>query len=66
MTIADDGKGFEAARARQSGKGLGLVSITERVRLAKGTVSIVSEPTKGTRVNVEIPAKALAAFASQL
>ena len=36
-------------------KGLGLVSINERVRLAGGTVSIVTELQKGTRVRVQVP-----------
>ncbi len=39
MTIADDGKGFDVERSLERGKGLGLVSIQERVRLAGGTVS---------------------------
>ena len=57
LTIADDGRGFDVVEAglRRHG-GLGLVSITERVRLAGGTVSIVSELNKGTRVHVQIPA----------
>jgi signal transduction histidine kinase len=54
MTVADDGKGFVVGFP-QRGKGLGLVSITERVRLAGGTVSIVTEMNKGTRVSVRIP-----------
>jgi len=54
MTISDDGKGFEVA-SPTGRKGLGLVSITERVRLAGGTVSIVTEMNKGTRVCVRIP-----------
>ena len=61
ITIADDGKGFDVARSLKRGKGLGLVSITERARLAGGTVSIAAEPKKGTRVRVQIPANALAA-----
>ena len=56
MTVSDDGKGFEVGGLPEGGKGLGLVSITERVRLAGGTVSIVSDVTKGTRVAVRIPA----------
>ena len=60
ITIADDGKGFEVARSLEAGKGLGLVSITERVRLAGGTVSITAEPRKGTSVHVRIPVNALA------
>ena len=56
MTVTDDGKGFDVGGVPEGGKGLGLVSITERVRLAGGTVSIVAEVTKGTRVAVRIPA----------
>ena len=56
MTVTDDGKGFDVGGLPEGGKGLGLVSITERVRLAGGTVSIVTELTKGTRMAVRIPA----------
>ena len=59
ITIADDGKGFDLAGTLQRGKGLGLVSIMERVRLAGGTVSIVAESTKGTRLRVLLPARGL-------
>ena len=55
MAVTDDGKGFNLASSLERGKGLGLVSITERVRLAGGTVSIVTDVNKGTRVCVRIP-----------
>ena len=58
ITIADDGKGFDVARSLERGKGLGLVSIPERVRLAGGTVSFEAEPSKGTRVCARDPANA--------
>lgn len=53
LTIIDDGRGFDIAS--RHGEGLGLVSIDERVRLAGGTVSIVTEANKGTRVHVQVP-----------
>jgi len=56
MTVTDNGKGFDIGGFPEGGKGLGLVSITERVRLVGGTVSIVTGVTKGTRVAVRIPA----------
>jgi two-component system sensor histidine kinase UhpB len=59
ITIADDGKGFDVASSLERGKGLGLVSITERARLAGGTVSVVAESKKGTCVCAQIPAQAL-------
>jgi two-component system sensor histidine kinase UhpB len=58
LAVTDDGKGFDIAGSRERRKGLGLVSITERVRLAGGTVSIVTELSRGTRVCVRIPAAA--------
>jgi len=61
LTIADDGRGFDAARTRSMATGLGLVSITERVRLAGGILSIVTEMNKGTQVRVRIPVNSYAA-----
>jgi signal transduction histidine kinase len=58
MTVTDDGKGFDAASSLEQAKGLGLVSITERARLAGGTVSIVTDVNKGTRVCARIPVSA--------
>jgi PAS domain S-box-containing protein len=55
LTITDDGRGFDAGAPRLSQVGLGLISIHERVRLAGGTVDIVSEPHRGTTVRVRIP-----------
>ena len=56
LSIADDGRGFDILRAGQRGHGLGLVSISERVRLLGGNVSIVTEQNKGTRLRVQVPA----------
>jgi signal transduction histidine kinase len=60
LTISDNGKGFDLAAVHKSGEGLGLVSITERVKLAGGTISIVSELKKGTRLRAQIPVNASA------
>jgi len=54
ITIVDDGSGFDVD-TRKSGTGLGLISITERARLAGGTVSIVTALNEGTRVRVQVP-----------
>jgi signal transduction histidine kinase len=58
ITIADNGRGFDNTYTAKSGKGLGLVSITERVKIAGGTVSILTGDTQGTRVQARIPAHA--------
>ena len=59
MTITDDGRGFDTASAAEKGKGLGLVSIAERAKIAGGTISIGAGVTEGTRVHARIPANAV-------
>ena len=56
LTVGDDGKGFDVAEQRRTRQGLGLLSITERVRVAGGTVSLVTESGKGTRIRVRLQA----------
>ncbi|HKD08469.1 MAG TPA: PAS domain S-box protein [Bryobacteraceae bacterium] len=53
LVIKDEGPGFDVERAR--GKGLGLVSIEERVRFCQGTVRISSEPGRGSTLEAIIP-----------
>ena len=52
IAVADDGKGFDLAKAREQGGGLGLRSIEERVRLAGGRLAIDTAPHKGTTITV--------------
>ena len=60
ITIADDGRGFDATNRVERDAGLGLVSMSERARIIGGTVSIVSGPSQGTRVQATIPMNARA------
>lgn len=53
LTVSDDGTGFEVEKAW--GKGLGLISIRERVEATGGTVSVDSEPGRGTQFMVRVP-----------
>jgi PAS domain S-box-containing protein len=55
IDVIDDGRGFEMAAARSSTAGLGLVSIRERARLARGVVTITTGRQSGTRVSVRVP-----------
>ncbi|MBN1692108.1 MAG: PAS domain S-box protein [Dehalococcoidales bacterium] len=58
ITINDNGKGFVLAgkvgELAKQGK-LGLVGMQERVQLIGGTISVESEPDKGTTIIVEAP-----------
>jgi PAS domain S-box-containing protein len=66
LTIQDSGVGFDPEAAMKN-RGLGLISMRERVGLVKGTISIASKPTLGTEIRVRIPVeKALAASAAQM
>jgi PAS domain S-box-containing protein len=56
LVISDDGCGFDAVHAREAG-GLGLTSLDERVRLAGGTLDILTERDRGTIVRARIPLK---------
>ena len=53
LTISDDGTGFDLAEAR--GRGLGLISLEERVRLVGGRLTIDTAPQRGTRMRVAVP-----------
>ncbi|MBS1796605.1 MAG: hypothetical protein JSS81_22420 [Acidobacteria bacterium] len=57
ITIADDGKGFDAAaplKRNANGGGFGLLSLTERVRMLGGTHTIESKIGKGTKIDIII------------
>jgi PAS domain S-box-containing protein len=54
LTVRDSGLGFDP-EAAVSDRGLGLVSMQERVNLVKGTFSIDSRPGHGTTIHVRVP-----------
>jgi PAS domain S-box-containing protein len=54
LVVTDAGRGFDLEESTQ-GKGLGLTSMRERVRLMNGTIAIHSKPTAGTTIDVRVP-----------
>lgn len=54
LRIEDKGKGFVADDSAR-GKGLGLISMAERARLADGRLEVVSRPGTGTAIRAFIP-----------
>jgi len=54
LSVEDDGVGFSPADPRKP-QSLGLVGLRERAKLLHGTLTLVSEPGKGTRVDARIP-----------
>ena len=55
LRVRDFGRGFSVDEAMGT-KGLGLVSMRERVNLVKGEIVIKSNPTAGTEIMVHVPA----------
>jgi signal transduction histidine kinase len=63
LRIEDDGRGFdvrERLALAQLEKRMGLRSMEERVNLLGGKMKIHSQPSRGTRIFIEVPFKAIA------
>ena len=53
LSIKDAGRGFDPSRSKK--RGLGLISMEERVRQAGGTFAVKSTPGEGVGIQVHIP-----------
>jgi signal transduction histidine kinase len=58
LTIVDTGVGFDPGDL-DTRAGLGFVSMRERLRVVHGTVRVDAAPSRGTRIEVTIPADRL-------
>jgi signal transduction histidine kinase len=54
LMVSDSGIGFDW-RLAINRKGLGLISMRERLRLVNGELSIQSEPGRGTTILARVP-----------
>jgi PAS domain S-box-containing protein len=57
LTVSDSGVGFDVEAANNC-RGLGLVSMRERITLARGTISIWSNAREGTKITACVPLSA--------
>ena len=57
LTVADSGAGFDLEAAKES-RGIGLLSMEDRLKLLKGTLSIDSQPQRGTTIHASVPLSA--------
>jgi two-component system sensor histidine kinase UhpB len=58
FSLEDDGKGFDLRQViekAENEKGLGLLTMHERVRLLRGSLDIWSQEGKGTRISFTVP-----------
>ena len=53
VTMRDNGRGYDAAN--MSRRGLGLTSISERIRMLGGTRTVTTAPGAGTMIELSIP-----------
>jgi len=60
LTIEDAGIGFDVESLERKA-GLGFVSMRERLRALRGTVRVDSAPSRGTTIEVRVPAASLVA-----
>jgi PAS domain S-box-containing protein len=54
LTVSDSGVGFDNEAAK-AGRGLGLISMEERLKILNGTLSIESRPQFGTTIHARVP-----------
>jgi signal transduction histidine kinase len=54
LSVHDEGIGFETSEAL-TGRGLGLTSMKERIKLVAGELRIESQPGRGTTIHVKVP-----------
>lgn len=54
LAVSDSGAGFDL-KAVSKGRGLGLISMQERLKLLNGTLSIESQPKHGTTIHARVP-----------
>jgi PAS domain S-box-containing protein len=54
LTVRDSGAGFDPDEA-MTGRGLGLTSMRERLKLVGGQLSIHSQPGRGTTIHAVVP-----------
>ena len=54
LTVSDFGVGFDNEAAKAS-RGLGLISMEERLKMLNGTFSIESQPEHGTTIHACVP-----------
>lgn len=57
IRVEDDGRGFDPKEVEttESGRGLGLMGLRERMELLGGTATIDAAPDAGTRVTLRVP-----------
>ena len=54
LAISDSGAGFDL-ESTKAGRGLGLISMQERLKLLHGILAVESQPKRGTTIHASVP-----------
>jgi PAS domain S-box-containing protein len=54
LSVSDNGRGFDPKSCLMK-KGLGFISMRERIRLIGGGIHVYSQPQRGTRIEASVP-----------
>jgi signal transduction histidine kinase len=54
LVVSDSGAGFDREATKEA-RGLGLISMEERLKALNGTLSIESQPKQGTTIHARVP-----------
>jgi len=54
LVVSDEGRGFDPAAAKEH-RGIGLITMQERVGLVDGELRVESQPGRGTTVHARVP-----------
>ena len=65
LIVSDNGCGFNTKTALMD-KGLGFISMKERLHLLGGEMNVYSKPLRGTRIEVSVPLKSKSEFPPDL
>ncbi|HWY60116.1 MAG TPA: PAS domain S-box protein [Terriglobales bacterium] len=57
LTVRDFGAGFDREEVKKS-QGLGLISMEERLKMLNGTLTVESQPQRGTTIHARVPLSA--------
>ena len=61
LVVSDDGCGF-TTKSDLMEKGLGFISMKERLHIVGGQINVYSKPLRGTRIEVSVPLKSESEF----
>jgi signal transduction histidine kinase len=54
LVVSDEGRGFDPASTKEN-RGIGLITMQERVSIVDGDLRVESQPGRGTTIHARVP-----------